>query len=386
MDNDTIYTIPSANADKLFSEIAKLNKRCAKMGLPLITIKEIGEEIVTPADGRQYVAYHLEITGESPMINGWQLLAILDHVGDTAVIRCLPSVDSSDDLNMYRVSRSCEHCKHKRARLYTAILKSENGVLKQVGKSCLKDFTGHKSIEGLASIAECLSKAIEDAEEYDPDAERGGARTRTSLKEYLSWVAASIRLYGFSGTSAEEEWKVSTKTDAIVNMYHPEPAYRPSEEDREKVEQALTWIREYQGEMNDYMRNLFAVCGDESVSSISTKHMGIAASLINAYNRSMMEARQKAEKKVSQWQGDIKQKITAQVVVRKMLTFDGYYSGLSYLYLMEDQEGNVFTWSTSNNKMSEGDTVSIMGAIKDHSTYNGVKQTVLTRCKTEVLQ
>lgn len=61
----------------------------------------------------------------------------------------------------------------------------------------------------------------------------------------------------------------------------------------------------------------------------------------------------------------------------------GYSSfGESYLHLMKDSDGNVFSWITGKKlQKAEGELIRVDGTVKQHKLYNGVKQTVLTRAK-----
>lgn len=51
----------------------------------------------------------------------------------------------------------------------------------------------------------------------------------------------------------------------------------------------------------------------------------------------------------------------------------------SYMYLMHDEAGNVYRWSTGKY-YTEGEDVTVRATIKDHTEYSGIQQTVLTRC------
>lgn len=106
------------------------------------------------------------------------------------------------------------------------------------------------------------------------------------------------------------------------------------------------------------------------------------------------EARIKAQKAISQYVGEIGQRITAKVTY----TFGTWWEtkfGIQYLYSFKDADGNVLTWKTSSVPMvlnaegkdvviNEGDQVMITGTVKEHSEYREEKQTVLTRCKLRV--
>jgi hypothetical protein len=58
--------------------------------------------------------------------------------------------------------------------------------------------------------------------------------------------------------------------------------------------------------------------------------------------------------------------------------------GTTYLYtLREDATGNVFKWFASREALGDatGRTLQLQGTVKKHEEYNGLKSTVLTRCK-----
>jgi hypothetical protein len=49
--------------------------------------------------------------------------------------------------------------------------------------------------------------------------------------------------------------------------------------------------------------------------------------------------------------------------------------------IFRSTEGNVFVWVTSTKSYGVGLKLRIMGTVKEHQEYKGVKQTVLTRVK-----
>lgn len=385
------YKIPSVNLDKLYQEIEKLNKRAKRNGLAPITVTEVGTEIVPAEQDRpSYIVYLLQIAGESPIINGWQFLAIIEHIGRNTIIRALPGV-AEGELVAYRgASAVCEHCNKRVYRKYSAVLKNESGEYKQVGKSCLKDFTGHKQVTTLASIAEEIQKALKDASELTDDDMFDFGRPSKSLiplKEYLSYVVASIHKYGFVSKKQQEDSfgsRVATADDAIFNMYRArghEPEYRPTDADNAEVIKALEWIKGHQGHLNDYLYNLQVVV---SAIGIEKKHIGIAASLISAYHKAIGSEREKAAKKESAWQGTEGEKLTIKKAFVKMMTASPsmYARGkYTYFYILVDEDNNVYKYVSSQDLMEEGQTYDLAGTVKGHGEYNAAKQTVITRCK-----
>lgn len=92
-------------------------------------------------------------------------------------------------------------------------------------------------------------------------------------------------------------------------------------------------------------------------------------------------------------------KISTQVTLVNEIEYTdykfNYYGTTHYIYIMKDANGNVLVWKTSTTLVFDdgenmdcirkGDTMTIRGTVKEHSEYKGVKQTVLTRCKFELV-
>lgn len=102
------------------------------------------------------------------------------------------------------------------------------------------------------------------------------------------------------------------------------------------------------------------------------------------------EARIKAQKAISQYVGEIGQKIevigTYQYTAH-WTTHIGWMEQTMYCHNFKDPDGNVLIWKTQKGvPFHYGEPVNIRGTVKDHSEYEDEKQTVLTRCKIELAQ
>ena len=92
-----------------------------------------------------------------------------------------------------------------------------------------------------------------------------------------------------------------------------------------------------------------------------------------------------ASESTSTWQGEIGDRLELQLHIDR--AFEGEYryaqgmwgSTTTYMYLMTDEAGNKYKWSTSKY-FKEGDDLHVRATVKEHSEYKGIKQTVLTRC------
>jgi hypothetical protein len=78
--------------------------------------------------------------------------------------------------------------------------------------------------------------------------------------------------------------------------------------------------------------------------------------------------------------GAIGDTVTLSLEITKTVDFNGQY-GASRLHCMKDASGHVFTWYAATARYETGQTVRLMGKIKNHNEYKGTSQTVLTRCK-----
>lgn len=79
-------------------------------------------------------------------------------------------------------------------------------------------------------------------------------------------------------------------------------------------------------------------------------------------------------------------KFPLRITVKKIVRFQGksfsyYDSGMSTMYICEDESGNKISYFGSAEMPAEGETGDILCTIKKHEVYKGSKQTVITRPK-----
>lgn len=102
----------------------------------------------------------------------------------------------------------------------------------------------------------------------------------------------------------------------------------------------------------------------------------------------VVDAKIKALKPVSEWLGNVGEKICCKAVYESSAwyetkSFRGFGTDIVHVHTYRTQTGNILVWKTSvgNPGAEEGELVELTGTVKDHSEYKGEKQTVLTRCK-----
>lgn len=82
----------------------------------------------------------------------------------------------------------------------------------------------------------------------------------------------------------------------------------------------------------------------------------------------------------SQHQGNIGERLELNLWVSRIIDMGETQYGTKQLYLFEDEFANQFTWNTGVKKnWSVGDEVHAKATVKTHDTYQGIRQTGLTR-------
>lgn len=109
-----------------------------------------------------------------------------------------------------------------------------------------------------------------------------------------------------------------------------------------------------------------------------------------AEERAAEEARIKAEKAISQYVGEVGERIERKVTLKKRAYWDakiGWKEITMYALTFKDEQGNALVWKTQNGSydFNEGDQLILTGTIKNHSEYRDEKQTELQRCKLQAV-
>lgn len=362
--------------------------------------RRAGRPLAKTGRVREWLA--LTVEGESPKFAGWEFIGSLSPVPvengpPENEVRATPG--NSIPAEYRRRVGECDHCRTIRRRTETFVVRHENGDHRMVGRNCIKDFLGHSDPHSLAAWAELLS-AFDRLARGAADEDWGGGGGRApelyELEDFLTVTSALVRRDGWlSRTAARERYDGPPATaDDVLRYYHP-PTYggneamrdwrawrderTPTEKDAERAAAAAAWAKglSEDGEgLEDYLYNVNLIARSGLVRA---KSVGLAASIIAAYDREI-ERRARAERRgESHHVGEIGKRMELTVTLHKVVTIDGW-EYTSYLHIMSDAEGNDIKWFASNPSDFEiGETYKVNATPKKYDDYKGRPCTVVTR-------
>ena len=383
------YLIHESNIERLEKKLVTISNKCQKYG-SAFTYKVLGEQYIEKEEG--FVNRYIEIETEGfAKANDWIFVATIDFHENGNVVRKCGNVEAEVPERYYTSEPICEHCNTKRRRKDAYIvMNTVTGEFKQVGRTCLKDFTCGLSAELVAQYIAAFDTMIEG----EAVAEGWHAVEYYETKEYLQYVVECINHFGFYGTQSARstkhrayEYLMATARKLVPVTYLQTILTEMEEvnfkhdtaEVKEVVEKALAWIAE-QNEDNSYIHNVKVLASQQY---IGRKDMGFIASLISTYNKAMqIEMKKREQEKTnsdSTFIGNIGDRITVEVKsIECVASWDTQY-GATFVYKMTDEQNNVYTWKTGKSVTNAQSTIT--GTVKEHKEFRGVKQTELTRCK-----
>lgn len=387
------YYIYPDNIEKVTKKLESIRKKCEKYDANFI-FNDLGEEIqdVRDEDGSvvKTKMHVFEVEGFLKH-NDWSFVATLDHHEGGNVIRRM-NTELEIPEKYKTCGPYCDHCKKIRSRKDTYLIYNEvTQEFKQVGRSCLKEFTQGLDAEAVAFMGQFL----DTMEKYDGVGSTSGSiRKYFEVKEVLNYAFETFRHFGYEKRDPDFDGPQETTRDRVVEyMYLSTPKRKEeieyygldfhSDYAVETTEKALEWLKE-QDDSSEYIRSLKLICSEDYME---WRDFGIAVSLTIAYDRATKKAEQEAKRvekeSVSEYQGEVGQRITFEPTsVTLTYTMENMY-GMTYLYKIEDASGNIYIWYASKWIEDPESVKSITGTIKEHSEYRGTKQTVLTRCKVQ---
>lgn len=371
---------------------AKLQKLAAKAVTLDCTITWSWSDVVpvTRKDNKDKdiveLYYDVDVVGEAPRLAGWSFLGTLSLTEANGVIRrMVPGITCPSEA-LARDPSECDHCGHRRKRTDTFIVQSEKEGVKVVGRSCLRDFLGHKSPEHIVSSCGFLTDLCETLEE-----KFGGGGSGTAgfyVKEALAIAFHFVAKEGFKPAAFGANSTHSTVREYLWSISEGAKELRKenplSDLDHAQAEACVASVLANE-ETSDFMHNLRTFAASEYLTSRS---LGFVCAMVPAFDKDAIRRAPKKAVKDSEHMGVVGERTSfGEVLCTKVVSWETQY-GTQFLFIFS-KDGDIFTWKTSSfcEGVSDGVFVNIEKAtVKAHSEYEGRKQTDLARVKYQVIE
>lgn len=374
------FSVPASNVVRVEKKVNALNKRAAKLNLTPLSyvVGESSFRDYTDENGSKWKVEFkaIEVSGEVPSLNGWAIVAGIDHVEGVNLIRSFEDVPVE-----YRERKPfCDHCNTHKIKVKSTIIKNvESGEFKQVGNSCLKDFIA-RDVSGELSYFELMNSFFTEIDEMS-DEFFGGAGSAPAHIEVGDVFAAAFGIidnYGF------EKADGMYPTKFVINSYF----FGNSKYDKEMREEITLKDFEEKGlEVIDWVVNntsnndfFYTLKSIVSMGFVLPKYFGYIAGAVAAFNRAKTESVAKEARLNEYLDVPVKKRVEIPVVLKRVVATDGYY-GTTYIHTFYDADGRNITWFANGTRVDseEGDSLTIKATVKAFKSYNETKQTIVTR-------
>ncbi|WIB65308.1 hypothetical protein [Curtobacterium sp. MCBD17_040] len=383
-----VHTLSPHLVPLALAAIDKANKRLARYGIDG-RFEGTLEDGTEHLDDRTIPVTYLTLSRPHLELSGWTFTGTHDVTDDGQMLH----YPATTDLPVPEVTdTTCEFCgkSRRRERVYT--LHHSTDGSKQVGKSCLEAFLGVKP-KGLWALEWTLDE--KDLDDADDAVRWSSAGSDVFDAEELLAAAASTTGNGESFVAkSRASMEHPATSDALIMQW--DAAHDAITDDgRQFARDTLTWLRTTD-EIGDYIGNLKAslIPKDGTQKWVARKHVGIAVSAISAYRRHLdREAEMAAKEKARQeYQPGFVAPVGEKIAPAPATIVGVFhpeprslgYGRMAYTTIVKmiDASGHQVTWFASGTKMFEvGSKVNYAGTVKDHSEYQGVDQTIITRAK-----
>jgi ribosomal protein L36 len=338
------FSIPTFRKTYVQKRLEKLAKKAAKYGNPDITI-EFGETrlvtVNTEYGDREYEFIDVIVSGSAPRINGWQLQARIELLGDENLVHNVPGSETKLSDHFRNHKGTCDHCKTNRRRNDVYVLTNSSEQI-AVGRSCLRDFLGIDDPKAIVERAQFFEELHDLSEE---DMVSGFTKHGYfDLETVLLLAAAYIRKKGYVSKAKQQETGYETTGEAVLFNIKGLNGYdiETTSADKEWASKTIQFFRVDKHFGNDYMDNIRVLMKQDLVK---IDHIPLIASSVITAQRALAPKTEVAE---SNFVGKEKDRIrNLDLMIEKVI------------YLGQRIDATV----------------------KQHKLYNGVKQTVLTRAK-----
>lgn len=378
----TTYTTTKVKFDELSKKVNRIFKKLSTIGgnfefsvvrefvkeVPVYVTDEITQTIhkvdTVLVDCVEYI-----LNFDSYKVGDYRFGAVVERTDDEKHNLVYVSDDAINYEDYVGATLRCEHCntKHNRTKC-VVLIDNNNGTHKMVGTGCLRDFIGY-NVEMFAKYFKEIEQIIEENTEPEIYGSLGAYKCYIDTKEYLAYCIDIIRKSGYAK---------DVKSDALVNM---RKETKIDDESRKIANTVINFFESHEATDPFENNTKLYVTGKHPVCYEN----GIIAYAYELYKKILdrieKEKADEVRKSATEYVGNVGDKINITGTITRAGHFESDY-GTVIIFKIVDEDNNVFVWKTTAGVCIPSDAkVMVRGTVKEHSEYNGEKQTVLTRCK-----
>ena len=221
------------------------------------------------------------------------------------------------------------------------------------------------------------------------------ANKKYDVQEILTCAYKVIAVYGYTPKSKQTETTPATANIMERVVKGIEPCPEVSAVNTDELHNAFYHFVDrkdkYERGVTDFDRTLGDILDRGSVTA---NQFSFVATVLPSYRKAVKRDADYAERKAveaergkaSEWIGDPKARLTLTATIESVRALETVY-GTSFLTKLLSEGENHLVWFASNDPEGSykhfgnvGDEVTFKATVKKHDEFNGVKQTVVTRC------
>ncbi len=384
------FTTIEARLDEALKELKKLSKKAERRGTPPITwaVGPSRMEVFTLSGGRKSLVAVRDLTlneMEAPRVGDFQFIARLELRPEGVIIDSVPGEELP--ARFRHSTGECEHCRRIRDRRHLFVVRDPEGVLVQVGRSCLRDYMGTDTPASVVARFQWFKDLRDWGDNWG-----AGSVGPDSADELLAVTACAIRLWGWVPMSAPGTAGAPTAI-AIGVWWGVAPGNSEGKAKQDQLRRSICdsdwataqevrdWVMSAASGDSDYIHNLRVVLGSGLVES---RRRPLACSAVAAWQRhkgDLAERQRRADEARSSCHlGQVGERLKSLRVRCESARGVDSQRGTSVMYKLVDDSGNHLCWFCSGSaNMDVGRTYLIDATVKEHSEFRGVLETQITR-------